>query len=80
VEYANAKCNLKKDKKIQIIPFCETLEILFIKHRFLYNYITLKKKLGYYNKLDDKILHSIFNWLQQPIFGCSSQFLIVLTY
>jgi len=24
-------------------------------------------------KLNDKIWHSILNWLQQPIFGCVSQ-------
>ena len=37
----------------------------------------LKEKIGCCNNLDDKILYSIFNWLQQPIFVCS-EFLVPL--
>jgi len=34
---------------------------------------TLKEKIGCCSKLDGKIWHRIFNWMQQPIFGCVSQ-------
>ena len=38
-----------------------------------------EKKIDY-NNLDSKIWHSIFIWLQQPVFGCDSKFLVVLAY
>jgi len=42
--------------------------------------IQVKEKIGCCNNLDSKIWHSIFIWLQQPIFGYNSKFLILLAY
>jgi len=36
----------------------------------------LKEKIGCCYNLDSKIWHSIFNWLQQSVFGYSSKFLV----
>jgi len=41
---------------------------------------TLKKKIGCCNNIDSKTWHSIFIWLQQSVFGCSSKFLVALAY
>jgi len=39
-----------------------------------------KKNIGCCNNLNSKIWHSIFIWLHQQLFDCSSKFLVALAY